>query len=133
MAKSWQYPRSRRILMQAAMWLIFGGTIALAALVNRHETEARRVDLTDPQTFGNLELSLPRGWQTSAGEAEQPLRISEQRIDGQGDEGEPDRERIGEHVPGVREHREAARQDAADDLDHGEPDREREDDGEGAP
>ena len=32
MARSWQYPRWRRYVMQAVMWLLLGATLALARL-----------------------------------------------------------------------------------------------------
>jgi len=35
MARPWEYPRWRRVLMQVAMWVIFGGTLGLAQLVVR--------------------------------------------------------------------------------------------------
>ena len=44
----------------------------------------------------------------------------------QRDERESDRERVGQHVPRVREQGEAVREEAADDLDHGEADGEHE-------
>jgi hypothetical protein len=55
------------MLMQAAMWLIFGGTLALAALVDRHHDPARQIELAEPVTHGDLIVRVPAGWQVAAG------------------------------------------------------------------
>ena len=61
MARPWQYTRSRRLLMQGVMWLVLGGTVAVAALVSR--IKARSSELGPPETQGAVEVLLPKGWE----------------------------------------------------------------------
>src|SRR5688572_29586169 len=68
MPKSWQYPRWRRVAMQAVMWVILGATVALAALVSHEVRRSRLVQLADERTLDdNLAVRLPKGWQDGAG------------------------------------------------------------------
>src|SRR5688572_22818923 len=62
MAKSWQYPRWRRYAMQAAMWVILGVTVGMAALVNHSRRQALRVELGPPITSGPFTVRLPAKW-----------------------------------------------------------------------
>jgi hypothetical protein len=62
MARSWQYPRWRRILMQCVMWLVLAGAIASAALINHELRKRQRVALGAPQTLDRMRISLPGGW-----------------------------------------------------------------------
>jgi hypothetical protein len=62
MARNWQYPRWRRLLMQSAMWVILGGTVGLAALLDRHQRQETRINLTPPMQVGNVVLRLPANW-----------------------------------------------------------------------
>ncbi len=51
--------------MQAAMWLILGGTVGLAALVNHERRRSMRVELGPPTSHGWLVVRLPKTWQAS--------------------------------------------------------------------
>src|SRR5437762_7495835 len=65
MAKSWQYPRWRRAVMQGTMWLILAATVGLAALVNRHQRHGMvpALDTKNPITLGNaVKVFLPANW-----------------------------------------------------------------------
>jgi hypothetical protein len=62
MARSWQYPRWRRLLMQSAMWVILGGTVGLAALLDRHQHELSQVALAAPLQCSSIRLQLPANW-----------------------------------------------------------------------
>jgi hypothetical protein len=48
--------------MQAIMWIILGGTIGLAALVDARRGSHRQPDLRDPITIDGVTLRLPAGW-----------------------------------------------------------------------
>jgi hypothetical protein len=64
MARNWQYPRWRRLLMQLAMWVILGGTVGLAALLDRHAEEGSQVALAPGALqCGEIKLLLPTRWQ----------------------------------------------------------------------
>jgi hypothetical protein len=62
MAKSWQYPRWRRYVMQVVMWVILAGTMGLAAAVTHYRSAALRVELGDPRARGGVTVQLPRDW-----------------------------------------------------------------------
>ena len=61
MARNWQYPRWRRLLMQSAMWVILGGSVGLAALLDRHQHELSQVPLAAARC-GSVSLQLPAKW-----------------------------------------------------------------------
>lgn len=48
--------------MQVVMWVIFGGTLALASFVSHRRTGPLGVTLAGPVTFGSLKVRLPAGW-----------------------------------------------------------------------
>ena len=62
MPKNSQYGRWRRLAMQAVMWAVFGGTLALAGFVSHRKTASLEVELAEPTTFGRLKVRLPKGW-----------------------------------------------------------------------
>jgi hypothetical protein len=62
MPKNSQYGRWRRLAMQAVMWAVFGGTLALAGFVSHRKTASLEVELAEPTTFGGLKVRLPKGW-----------------------------------------------------------------------
>jgi hypothetical protein len=66
MARNWQYPRWRRLLMQSAMWVILGGTVGLAALLDRHQQQQTQILLAAPLQCGDIRLQLPAGWETES-------------------------------------------------------------------
>lgn len=67
MARAPYTPR-RRLLMQVVVWLVFAGSIGLAAGVVQWKLARTHVELTAPQTIvGGLELRLPRGWEVRVG------------------------------------------------------------------
>lgn len=69
-------PRWRYVGLLVVLSLILGGTLALAAWVARQRQLGLLVPLSPPQTYGNLQLSLPEGWQVSAGtESDAPLVV----------------------------------------------------------
>jgi hypothetical protein len=67
MARSWQYARWRRIVVQVVLWVVFAATLGVAALVVRHKrlvgwvelTAVRTVDLPGGVVVG---VRLPKGW-----------------------------------------------------------------------
>lgn len=80
MANKWQYPRWRRATMQATMWLVFGVTLAAAAMVSR-----QRDDSGPGQTRNGIRL-MP-GWLFQPGDPSDPSvlgRLYQSRPDGYG-------------------------------------------------
>lgn len=65
MAKSGQYTRVRRLVMQGVMVCILGGTVALAALVSRRQSAEVEVQLTQPIEVGRLRVWLPEDWEVA--------------------------------------------------------------------
>jgi hypothetical protein len=63
MAKNSQYGRWQRVILQAVLWLVFGGTLALAAYVSHRRTARYEAELGEPVTFGALSVRLPKGWE----------------------------------------------------------------------
>ena len=49
--------------MQVVLWLIFGGTLALAGFVSHRRTSPLGVALGEPIHFGNLKVRLPQAWE----------------------------------------------------------------------
>ena len=67
MARSWQYPRWRRIVVQVVLWVVFAATIGVAQLVVRHRQLVGSVDLAPLRMVdlpGGVEIGvrLPKGW-----------------------------------------------------------------------
>lgn len=62
MPRSWQYPRWRRILLQATLCLILAAAIGVAALVSRQRIQSQYVDLSRRITIDSLAISLPANW-----------------------------------------------------------------------
>jgi hypothetical protein len=62
MARNWQYPRWRRLLMQSAMWVILGATVGLAALLDRQKHIDNRPALAAPLQCGAIRLQVPLHW-----------------------------------------------------------------------
>jgi hypothetical protein len=56
------YPRWRSLLMQTIMWVVLGGTVALAALLDRHLLRAQILTLSDPIVDGPLTFRFPATW-----------------------------------------------------------------------
>jgi hypothetical protein len=54
--------RFRRFMMQGIMWIILGGTVGLAALLDRGRASALRVELGEPSKFDGFSIRLPKGW-----------------------------------------------------------------------
>jgi len=48
--------------MQSAMWLILGGTVGLAALLDRHQHLQMSTTLGPPVQCGDIRLQLPAHW-----------------------------------------------------------------------
>ena len=72
MARSWQYPRWRRVVMQVVLWAVFGATLGMAWLVVRHQRLAGLVRLTEPRFVEladgtRLGVRLPKGWAVQYG------------------------------------------------------------------
>jgi hypothetical protein len=49
-------------MMQGIMWIILGGTLALAGLVDSHRAARRDPQLRDPITIDGVTLRLPADW-----------------------------------------------------------------------
>ncbi|HEY2585439.1 MAG TPA: hypothetical protein VGI81_06740 [Tepidisphaeraceae bacterium] len=66
MGRPWEYPRWRRTLMQAVMWVILAGTVGLAQLV---VVERRRapIALEAPVQVGPLWVRTPVDWSFATG------------------------------------------------------------------
>ena len=63
MPKNAQYGRWRRVAMQVVLWVIFGGTLALAGYVSHRRAGSLNSDLAAPVTVGRLKVRLPSGWE----------------------------------------------------------------------
>jgi hypothetical protein len=75
MAKSGQYTRARRIVMQGVMFCVLGGTVALAALVSRRQVAEFEVRLTQAVEVGRLRVWLPEDWEIEGPAAPAPGRF----------------------------------------------------------
>src|SRR5690242_6674171 len=75
MGRPWEYPRWKRVLMQAAMWVIFGGTLGLAQFVSHERRVSPQADLGPPQVWGRLIIQLPEGWHPEEKGLDQVLMI----------------------------------------------------------
>lgn len=62
MARSWEYSRNRWLAMQVLMWLIFAGTLGLAAVISHHRQQGREVVLSGVVQQQRLLFRLPAGW-----------------------------------------------------------------------
>ena len=67
MARSWHYPRWRRVVMQVVLWAVFGMSMGVAALVVQHRRLVGAVELGDrlPVRLPDgvtVTVRLPRGW-----------------------------------------------------------------------
>jgi hypothetical protein len=99
MGKRAMNPKTRRILMQSLLVLVFAAAVGLAALVTHHVRMSMRVELDGGKTIGRLIVKLPAKWVTSPVvvekgdgiESEEPpgeltsgrrLKIMRQRTDG---------------------------------------------------
>jgi hypothetical protein len=60
MPHQWYFPRWRYVSMQGIMWLILGGTVGLASLLDGHLS--RGVNLADPIVEGPLTFRVPDDW-----------------------------------------------------------------------
>jgi hypothetical protein len=49
--------------MQTVVWVLFGGTLALAGYVSHRRTGRMTVALDPPVAFGSLRVRLPSGWE----------------------------------------------------------------------
>src|ERR1700677_2816281 len=78
------FPRWRHLLMQVVMWLILGGTLALAALLDRHLRLGQIINFSAPITEGPITFSLPDGWKTFSrqGEGDGVSHIATQTVKG---------------------------------------------------
>ena len=83
MSKNSQYGRWRRAAMQAVLWLVFGGTLALAAYFG-HRRTASQDALGEPMTFGALSLRLPAGWERQQRPGANPLALAARERDEEG-------------------------------------------------
>ena len=54
----------RRFMMQGIMWIILGGTVGLAALVNQHKQRLLHVELGPPTKLDGISIRLPQGWES---------------------------------------------------------------------
>ena len=62
MARSWQYSRSRRTLMQVIMWLVLAATVGGASLLARQRMQARMIQPEKAVRLLAVEVRLPAGW-----------------------------------------------------------------------
>ena len=76
--------------MQVTLWVVFGGTVAMAAWVVRERKPAAEHGEWGPTlTAGNITVTLPAGWDAMPGDgADVLLQASERSVDDQsGDDG----------------------------------------------
>ena len=66
MAKNWQYGRLQAVALQVVMWLVFGGSLGLAAFIDHRRSGGLDVRLGEPRTVGRLVVRFPEGWELSA-------------------------------------------------------------------
>jgi hypothetical protein len=64
MARTWYFPRWRHLMMQVIMWLVLGGTIALAAILDQHLRRAQILSLSNPVVDGPLSFRFPADWKS---------------------------------------------------------------------
>jgi hypothetical protein len=83
MSRSWQYPRWRRMLMQATLVLILGGTVALAEFITRQRNRSSVPELEQSQKIDRVLVKLPAGWEVSEDDPN-VLLAQEPGPDGQG-------------------------------------------------
>jgi hypothetical protein len=83
MARSWQYPRWRRMLMQIALVLILAGTAGLAELVTRQRNQSVVPELKQSRTLDGILVKLPTNWVVNDDDAD-VLIAREPRADEQG-------------------------------------------------
>jgi len=62
-----EYTRARRATMQATMWVLFGATLALAAVVTHRHRRGLVVPLGAAHEQGGYRFQLPKDWQVTAG------------------------------------------------------------------
>src|SRR5439155_12048517 len=83
MPRPTDYTRARRIAMQATMWLILGGTVALAAVVVREKRREHRVELAEEVvTVGDIAMNLPKNWRARPHADDDP-RLIAQAVEGE--------------------------------------------------
>src|SRR5688572_2445934 len=81
MARSWQYSRSRRTLMQVIMWLVLAATVGGASLLARQRMQARMVQPEKVVRLLAVEVRLPAGWAHGTVERQRvPPLIGAERI-----------------------------------------------------
>lgn len=69
-------------MMQAIMWIILGGTVGLAALVDRGRQNSLEVRLGDPTHLDGIRIRLPRNWAvTSPDEVSDNIELQEPGMD----------------------------------------------------
>ena len=82
--------------MQAVLWLVFGGTLALASYVSHRRTAALDVALDKPTVFGVVRVRLPSGWEKkpppASGPTTDPSRPQALVLEELDEEGRPRRE-----------------------------------------
>jgi hypothetical protein len=64
MPYQWHFPRWRHVSMQGIMWLILGGSVGLAALLDGHLVRASIVTLGSPIADAPFSFQLPDDWNT---------------------------------------------------------------------
>jgi hypothetical protein len=81
MGRPWEHDRWRRLLMQAVMFAILGGTLGLAQLItySRNHTP---ITLGPPRQLGPLRIRLPEDWVSLPGEGVEPDALQAEDEDG---------------------------------------------------
>jgi hypothetical protein len=69
MTRAQYFPRWRSLLMQMVMWVVLGGTVVLAALLDQHLRRAQILSLSDPIVDGPLTFRFPATWKSWTREA----------------------------------------------------------------
>ncbi len=75
MARSWQYPRWRRVVVQVVLWGVLAASLGVAELVVRHKALVGSVQLGGPRSVDlpggvRLTVRLPKGWPVDRDAAE---------------------------------------------------------------
>jgi hypothetical protein len=76
MPRSNEYTPARRYIMQAIMWAILGGTVALAAMVTKKQKQLNHLDLASQSTTsGNISVRMPTKWRMRSISADEDRRV----------------------------------------------------------
>jgi hypothetical protein len=96
MPRTWYFPRWRHLLMQIVMWLVLGGTLALAAMLDSHLRRVQAIEFAPAISDDTFSFQFPADWKSwtrqsdantatyvasdSSAGAERTLTVTRQRL-----------------------------------------------------